>query len=370
MSARTTPPFRAEHLGSLIRPLKLIKARQDWRDGKIPRKSLQAMEDECIREVVQLQERTGLQVITDGEYRKWGWRDLLIDASDGFSKERNASDFTFTDFSGEKRKGNSVPDVLEKIRRREMMAPGFGFAKSLTSRIIKATLPAPSCAHFFRGDKMLDKSPYKGDRKAYLADVAAIYRQEIADLAAQGCTYLQIDDVPSAVLCDPRNAAIVKERGDTPDKLIDEYYELFNAAVKDRPANMVLGLHLCRGNSGHGQGAGGYEPVAERLFNVLPASVYFLEYDTERAGGFEPLRHLPKGKMAVLGIMSTKIKDLEPIDEIERRVDQAAKYVPKESLSISPQCGFASNYDQTRFTDADMERKLAHLVKAAEKIWA
>src|SRR3954468_12975332 len=274
MAARTSPPFRAEHLGSLIRPKKLIDARQQWHDGKLPREALKALEDECIREVVKMQERAGLQVITDGEFRKWGWRDLLIDASDGFSKERNESDFTFTDFSGEKRKGNSVPDVLAKIKRREMMAPGFEFVKGLTKRTVKATLPAPSCAHFFRGDKMLDKSPYKGDRKAYLADVASIYRQEIAELAAQGCNYLQIDDVPSAVLCDPRNAALVKQRGEDPEKLIDEYFDLFNAAVKDRPAGMTLGVHLCRGNSGHGQGAGGYDPVAERLFNKLPASVY------------------------------------------------------------------------------------------------
>jgi 5-methyltetrahydropteroyltriglutamate--homocysteine methyltransferase len=369
MPARTAPPFRAEHLGSLIRPAKLIEARQQWRDGKLPREQLKALEDECIRDAVKLQERAGLQVITDGEFRKWGWRDLLIDASDGFSTDRNQSDFTFTDFSGEKRKGNSVPDVLAKIKRREMMAPGFEFVKGLTKGTVKATLPAPSCAHFFRGDKMLDKSPYKGDRKAYLADVAAIYRQEIADLAKQGCTYLQIDDVPSAVLCDPRNAAVVKERGEDPEKLIDEYYALFNEAVKDRPTSMALGIHLCRGNSGHGQGAGGYDPVAERLFN-LPATMFFLEYDTERAGGFEPLRHLPKGKFAVLGIMSTKLKELEPVDEMERKVDQAAKFAPKENLCLSPQCGFASNYINDRFTADDEERKLTHLVKAAGKIWS
>lgn len=369
MSARSTPPFRAEHLGSLIRPASLIKAREEWRAGKLPREALRSLEDECIREVVKLQERSGLQVISDGEFRKWSWRDLLIDASDGFSANRNESDFTFTDFSGERRKGNAVPDVVARIRRREMMAPGFEFVKGLTSRTVKATLPAPSVAHFFRGDKLLDKSPYKGDRAAYLADVAAIYRQEIADLAAQGCTYLQIDDVPSAVLCDPRNAALVKERGEDPEALIDEYFRLFNESVKDRPAGMTLGVHLCRGNSGHGQGAGGYDPVAERLFN-LPASIFFLEYDTERAGGFEPLRHLPKGKFAVLGIMSTKLKELEAVDEMARKVDAAARFAPKENLCLSPQCGFASNYNIDRFTADDVERKLTHLVKAAAKIWS
>ncbi len=369
MSQRIDPPFRAEHLGSLIRPAKLIQAREAWRDGKLPAAELRAMEDDCVREAVALQERAGLKVISDGEFRKWSWRDLLFDATDGFGKSRTPSDFTFTDYSGEKRKGNPVPDVVGKLRRREAMAPGFDFVRKLTGKTVKATLPAPSCSHFFRGDKMLDKSPYKGDRRAYFGDIAAIYRQEIAELASQGCSYLQIDDVPSAVLCDPRNAALVKARGEDPDRLVEEYFEMFNDAVRSRPSGMTLGVHLCRGNSGHGQGSGGYEYVAKKLFQSIEASVYFLEYDTERAGGFEPLRHLPGDKVAVLGMVSTKLPGLEPIDELRRRVDQAAKYVDLDRLALSPQCGFASNYNQARFTAADEERKLAHLVAAAETIW-
>jgi 5-methyltetrahydropteroyltriglutamate--homocysteine methyltransferase len=364
---RLNPPFRAEHLGSFIRPQRLIKARQAWAEGKLPKAELTTLEDECIREVVAMQERCGVKVISDGEFRKWSWRDLMFDATDGFSKDRKQSDFTFTEFSGQKRPGMPVPDVVGKLKRRDMMAPGFEFVKKLTSNTVKATLPAPSVSHFFRGDKMLKGSPYK-DRDAYFSDIASIYRQEISDLSSQGCTYLQIDDVPSAVLCDPRNANIVKERGEDPEKLIDEYFALFNESVRSKPSGMTLAVHLCRGNNGHGQASGGYDPVAERLFN-LPADVFFLEYDTERAGGFDPLRHLPKDKVAVLGMMSTKQKELEPEADLRRRVDEAAKYVDLERLALSPQCGFASNYQLDRFNQEDEERKLTHLVKVATKIW-
>ena len=308
---RINPPFRAEHLGSFIRPEKLVRAREAWRDGKLAVDELRALEDQCIRDVVALQERAGVQVVSDGEFRKWSWRDLLFYAADGFSTERISSDFIFTDFSGATRKGGPVPDVIARLKRREMMAPGFSFVKGLTAKTVKATLPAPSCNHFFRGDRMLAKSPYQ-DRREYFADVAAIYRAEIADLAAQGCTYLQIDDVPSAVICDPRNAAIVKERGEDPDQLVSEYFAMFND---------------------------------------------------------EPLRHLPKDKMAVLGMVSTKLARLESEDELRRRVDDAAKYADLERLALSPQCGFASSYAGNRFTTEDEERKLALLVSVARKIW-
>ena len=369
MPAKLNPPFRAEHLGSLPRPAHLIAARKQWEQGKLARDELRKIEDACIRESVAMQERTGIRVITDGEFRKYSWRDLMFDSTDGFGRKNNDSDFIFTDFSGEKRRGNSVPDVIGKLKRREMMAPGFEFAKALTTKAVKATLPSPSVNHFFRGDKMLDNSPYKGDRKAYFADIAAIYRQEITDLAAQGCTYLQIDDVPSAVLCDPRNKEIVRSRGEDPDKLIDEYFELHNEAMRGRPANMLLGVHLCRGNSGHGQASGGYDPVAERLFNKVDADVYFLEYDTERAGGFEPLRFLPKDRVAVLGILSTKLPALEPYDEVRRKVDAAAKFVDLERLCLSPQCGFSSSNLSSRFSVDEQQRKLVHLVELATKIW-
>ena len=369
-NTKLNPPFRAEQLGSLPRPAHLIAARRQWEAGELARDQLRKIEDASIRECVAMQERTGIQVITDGEFRKYSWRDLMFDSTDGFGNKNNDSDFTFTDFSGDKRRGNPVPDVLGRLKRREMMAPGFDFVRALTRKAVKATLPAPSVNHFFRGDKMLDKSPYKGDRKAYFADVAAIYRQEIAELAAQGCTYLQIDDVPSAVLCDPHNRERVRARGEDPEKLIDEYFELFNQATRGRPGNMLLGVHLCRGNSGHGQASGGYEPIAERLFNTVEADAHFLEYDTQRAGGFEPLRFLPKDRVAVLGILSTKLPALEPYEEVRRKVDAAAKFVDLERLCLSPQCGFSSSSMNIRFSLGEQEGKLAHLVELAHRIWS
>jgi 5-methyltetrahydropteroyltriglutamate--homocysteine methyltransferase len=365
---RENPPFRAEHIGSFVRPIRLIEAREGWQAGTVAYTQLSELEDECVREVVAMQERAGLHVITDGEFRKWSWRDLLFDASEGFTPSRDASDFPLTKSDGSILRGLPVPDVVNRIERRDLLAPGFGFVHGITPRTVKATLPAPSVSHFFRGDRMLAKSPYEGDRDAYLADVAGIYRQEIADLVAQGCTYLQIDDVPSAALCDVRNQAIVRERGEDPDTLIDTYFNVFRDAVKDLPSGVTLAVHLCRGNVGHGLASGGYEELAERLFN-LPAHVFFLEYDTERAGGFEPLRHLPSDRRAVLGMVSTKIVDLEPIDELRRRFDQASKFVELDRLSLSPQCGFSSAYNTGSFTEADEERKLVHLVAAADSIW-
>ena len=268
----------------------------------MPGDELRRIEDQCIRDAVAMQERVGLQSISDGELRRSSWRDLLFESANGFSSERYESNFTFTQFTGEKNKGMPVPKVISRLERRQpLTADQFSFLATLTTRMPKATLPSPSVAHFFRGDDMLRGSPYR-DRRAYFADVARIYREEIADLATRGCVYLQIDDVPSAVLCDPSNQEVVRARGEDPDELENQYIELHNDAVRDRPKSMTLCVHLCRGNTGHGQASGGYEPVAERLFQQLDADAFFLEYDTERAGGFEPLRFMPKDRVAVLGL--------------------------------------------------------------------
>jgi methionine synthase II (cobalamin-independent) len=366
---RSKPPFRADHVGSLLRPPHLIAARGEWMAGKLRGDELRRIEDQCIRDAVAMQERVGLQSISDGELRRSSWRDLLFESADGFSIDKYESNFTFTQFSGEKNKGMPVPKVVSRLERRQpLTSDQFSFLAALTDRMPKATLPSPSVAHFFRGDDMLSGSPYR-DRRAYFADVARIYREEIADLASRGCVYLQIDDVPSAVLCDPSNQQVVRARGEDPDELEDQYIELHNDSVRDRPKGMTLCVHLCRGNTGHGQASGGYEPVAERLFQRLDADAFFLEYDTERAGGFEPLRFMPKDRVAVLGLMSTKLPELEPADMLRRRVDAAAKFVDLERLCISPQCGFASSYQNTRFTLEQQERKLAHLVAVAGEIW-
>jgi 5-methyltetrahydropteroyltriglutamate--homocysteine methyltransferase len=249
-----------------------------------------------------------------------------------------------------------------------MTVDEFTFTAGLTRRTAKATLPSPGINHVYSGDKSLRGSPYP-DRKAFLADVVAIYRQEIADLAARGCTYLQFDETPIAYLCDPKNQAMVRSRGEDPDELIDDYIAAINSAVEGRPNGMTIVAHHCRGNSGHGLASGGYDPVAERLFQTMNVDAFFLEYDTDRAGDFRPLRYVPQGKMVVLGLITTKKPELERADEIKRRIDDAARYLDLSRLCLSPQCGFASNFDMERLTIADEERKLAHIVRIAEEVW-
>jgi methionine synthase II (cobalamin-independent) len=368
--SHTTPPFRADHVGSLIRPHALLEARKAHAEGKLAGEALRAVEDEAIREVVALQERVGLQAITDGEFRRNNWRDRFFERTDGYSGDKIPSSFTFTEFSGETQRGMPVHYATARLKRRDpITADDFAALQKLTKRMPKATIPSPTVNHFFTGDKGLEKSPYAGDRKAYFADIAAIYRQEIDALARLGCKYLQVDEVPLAVLCDPKNQDVVRARGEEPQKLIDDYVDLINQSVRDRPRDMTLCIHLCRGNRGHGQASGGYDPVAERLFQKLDFDGFFLEYDTERAGDFRPLRYVPKEKLVVLGLMSTKAKTLEPVEELKRRVAEAARFVEMDRLCLSPQCGFASSAEVERFTAADEERKLAHLVAAASEIW-
>jgi 5-methyltetrahydropteroyltriglutamate--homocysteine methyltransferase len=368
--AHVNPPFRADHVGSLVRPQKLLEARQAHAEGKVTAEALRALEDAAIREAIALQERVGLESITDGEFRRNNWRDRFFERTDGYSKDKMPSSFVFTDFSGETRRGMPVQYAVDKLQHRDpITADDFAFLQKLTSRQAKATIPSPTVNHFFTGDKALERSPYAGDRQAYLADIAAIYRQEVAALAKLGCKYLQVDEVPLAVLCDPRNQEIVRARGEEPQKLIDDYIDVMNASFRARPTDMTLCVHLCRGNSGHGQASGGYDPVAERLFQKLNIDGFFLEYDTERAGDFQPLRLVPKDKVVVLGLMSTKVKALEPLDALKRRVADAARFVDMDRLCLSPQCGFASSADVHRFTADDEERKLAHLVNAAGQIW-
>ena len=368
--ARVNPPFRAAQVGSLLRSYALLDARHAIAEGQGSAEALRALEDKEILGAIALQERVGLQAITDGEFRRNNWRDRFFERVDGYSQDRIPSSFTFTEFSGAQRRGMPVRYTVGRLKQRETItADDFAFVLKHTNRLAKATIPSPTVNHFFTGDAGLAKSPYAGDRKAYMADIAGIYRDEIAALAKLGCKYLQVDEVPLAVLCDPKNQEVVRARGEDPQRLIDDYIDLMNAAIHDRPADMTLCVHLCRGNAGHGQASGGYDPVAERLFQKLDVDGFFLEYDTPRAGDFQPLRHVPKDKTVVLGLMSTKQKALEPIEELKRRVGEAARFVDMDRLCLSPQCGFASSAEVDRFSAEDEERKLAHLVRAAAEIW-
>ena len=272
---RSKPPFRADHVGSLVRPRAIVDAHTANLEGKLPDAELRALEDQAIEELIALQERVGLQAITDGEIRRNNWRDRFFERVNGFSKEKVQSSFIFTDFAGKQYRSMPIPVVVDRLSRRQSLtAEDFGFLRKRTKRTAKATLPAPSVNHFFSGDKSLADSPYRGDRGAFFKDVCSIYRQEVADLHRLGCTYLQLDEVSIAVLCDPKNREVVLARGEDPDALIADYISAINEVTKDRPEGLIICAHLCRGNAGHGIASGGYEVVAERLFQKMGTYVF------------------------------------------------------------------------------------------------
>ncbi|MGH7091135.1 MAG: hypothetical protein ACREFQ_19730 [Stellaceae bacterium] len=364
------PPYRAEHIGSLPRPLELLDARERFAAGTISWEERCRVEDRAIADVVAFQERVGIGAVTDGEYRKRGWREFLYDRCDGFGPETVERDFPIRMFDGSTLPPVREPKVTARLRRREpLSADDFAALKSLTRRPVKANLPTPSVAHFFTGDAVIGDGVYF-DRVALMADLSRILAEEIADLGARGCTYLQLDEVPLAVICDPQNQAVVRRRGDDPDALIDLYIKAINDALKDRPKDMTIAIHMCRGNAGHGMADGGYEPIAERMFDGIDVDGFFLEYDTPRAGDFRPLRFLKAPKKAVLGLMTTKLPALETVDALHRRLDEAAQFVPLDRLCLSPQCGFASVPSRARSLQMDVvERKLARIVETARAVW-
>jgi 5-methyltetrahydropteroyltriglutamate--homocysteine methyltransferase len=370
MTRRTAPPFRADHVGSLIRPDSLRAMRRAYLQGAADKAQLRAAEDACIAEVVALQERVGLAAITDGEFRRTSFREGLFEHVDGFSKERYDTDFSFAYDNGTVRRATPVPKVVRRLKRREGIATEeLRFLRTLTKGTAKICLPAPSVVHWFIGDAVLSEGVYDSAR-AYLADVSAIYRAELAELAALGCTYVQFDEVAIPIMCDPAVQATIARRGENHLDLVDLYVDALNDAIRGRPAGMTACIHMCRGNEGvAGMGSGGYDPIAERVFGRLEVDGYLLEYDTPRAGDFAPLRLMPRDKIVALGLISTKVRDLEPIDVLRRRVDEASAHVDMDRLCLSPQCGFASAFHYDRFTIADEERKLAHLVAAADAIW-
>jgi len=369
MAENKTPPFRAEHVGSFPRPERLVKARDDHAAGKLTLAELRKIEDEAVREVVAMQERVGVGAITDGEFRRTSWRDAPFEHFDGFTKERYEADFTFRLFDGSTRKAGPVPSVTAKLRRATpMTADTFEMLKGMTKKLPKANLPTPSVTHFFRGRAQIDKTLYP-TIEGYLADVSRLYREEVADLAARGCKYLQMDEVPLALLADENIKGIVKKRGEDPERIIDLYIDAINDSIEDRPKDMAIAVHMCRGNQGHGMSDTGYEPIADKMFNRLNVDGFFLEFDTPRAGDFEPLRFLPKGKKAALGLVTTKRPEVESADELKRRIDEAAKFADIDRLCLCPQCGFSSNVGTGRFTLGQVEAKLARIVEVAHDVW-
>jgi len=355
-----TLPFRADHIGSLLRPKKLREAfRQNSAD------ELRAAQDDAIREVVKLQEDCGLGVVTDGEFRRISYWEKFVRLTEGL--EVRDAVFTFHDQAGHESKF-SAPYVSGKVSRGEPIAlDEFEFLRQCTSLTGKVTMPAPSTMHFYR---FTDWGSAYADAEAFFADLGKVYQAEIADLAAAGCRYVQIDEVAVAILCDPAAREKVKAQGGDPDRLVDLYIAAINQAVKGRPAGMTVGVHICRGNyKGMYLSEGGYDSVAEKFFGRTDVDHFLLEFDTPRAGGFAPLRFVPRGKGAVLGLVSSKTPALEKLDVLKRRTEEAGKYMDLSRLAISPQCGFASTIGGNPVTEADERAKLKLCVEAAQAIW-
>jgi 5-methyltetrahydropteroyltriglutamate--homocysteine methyltransferase len=353
------PPFRADHIGSLLRPKKLREAFRRHSMGEIPAQALRAVQDEAIREVVKLQESCGLNVLTDGEFRRVSYWEKFVRLTKGL--EVKDALFTFHDAEGHESKF-TAPYVSGKVSRSEPITlDELGFGNN------KITMPAPSTMHFYR---FTDWGGAYDSAEAFFKDLGRVYQAEIADLAKAGCRYVQLDEVAVAILCDPAAREKVKVRGEDPDRLVDLYIDAINEAVKNRPPQVMLGVHVCRGNyKGMYLSEGGYDSVAERFFGRTNVDHFLLEFDTPRAGGFAPLRHVPKGKGVVLGLVSSKTPVLEKLDDLRRRADEAAKYVDAARLGISPQCGFASTMGGNPLTEADERAKLSLCVNAARSIW-
>ena len=363
------PPFRVEHVGSFLRPERLIQAARDRKAGKIGDAEVKRLQDECVREIVTFQDAIGLPSITDGEFRRRSWSAGFIDAVEGFGLRDGT--LTFRDESKVIGVAASPYAKAPLKRKQRIVADDYKFLKSVVrDGVPKVTMAAPDVMHYFLGPKAFESSVYP-DREAYFGALTDIYRQEIADLAKEGCTYLQLDDTALPCNCDAHAREDVKARGEDADELTERYVRLFNDCVAKRPKSMTVATHLCRGNlKGAWMAEGGYEPIAEKLFNHLDASVYCLEYDTERAGDFAPLRFVPKGKRVILGLVSTKTPVLESKDALKRKIEEAARHIPLGQLGIGPQCGFSSGGGSGQaVTQDDTRRKLELVMEVARDVW-
>jgi 5-methyltetrahydropteroyltriglutamate--homocysteine methyltransferase len=361
------PPFRADHVGSLLRPAPLRDAFKRHAAGQIDNPAFARIQDDCIRGVVALQQECGLEVVTDGEFRRGSYWGRFVERTDGF--EIRKAIFTFRDDQGHEAEF-TAPYAAGKIARaRPLALDEFEFLRDATRVTPKVTIPSPSTMHFYRCTDFADRAVYP-DVERFFADLAAVFRQEVAGLVAAGCRYLQIDEVAVALLCDPAIRERVTAVGADPDRLVDLYVDAINQAVAERPADLVVGVHMCRGNfKGHYLGSGGYESVAERFFARTDANHFLLEYDTSRAGDFQPLRFVPPRKGVVLGLVSSKTPALESVEGLRRRTDEAARFIDLDRLAISPQCGFASSAAGNPLTEADERAKLRLVAEAARAIW-
>jgi len=371
MSRRTSPPFRADHVGSLLRPQRLLQAREDFAAGRITAAGLRAVEDEEIPGAIRMQEEAGLQSATDGEFRRTTWHMDFIYALGGISKAPGNLAVKFVNPSGTIEWTPAALHVGSTVRLDEtIFGEDFTFVKShVTTAVPKLTIPSPNMVHYRGGPAMLDPAVYP-DIEQFWADLAAAYADEVQRLSQLGCTYLQFDDTSLAYLNDPAQRAEITGRGEDAEHMHLRYIRQINAAVKDKPDGMAITAHMCRGNfRSSWVASGGYDFVAEALFSELDVDGFFLEYDDERSGGFEPLRFVPQGKMVVLGLVTTKRPELESRDDLKRRIDEAAKYVPLDQICLSGQCGFSSTFEGNALTYDDQVAKLRLIVETARDIW-
>jgi 5-methyltetrahydropteroyltriglutamate--homocysteine methyltransferase len=373
MATSRVPTNAVDHVGSLKRPPELVQAWRAWEDGKLPMEQLRKVQDDTIRDAVAMQEKLGLPIVTDGEFRRGGWSRGFLNAVEGF--EFRGSKLVFRNDEGFSTP-SPAPMTTKPIKRKQpIVVDDYKFIASLAKNPAKVTMPTPSHMHFGQFKEAVDAKVYP-DIEKYWDDLIAVFKQEITELYAVGCRYLQLDEVPLALLCDDKIRAVAKGEGEDPDKLAARYIDVLNRAVADRPADMTIGMHLCRGNmESLWMGDGGYAPIAEALFNRADVDAFLLEYDSARAGDFAPLRHLPAGKRAYLGIISTKNPALEPVDELMHRLDEASRFAPMDRLGICPQCGFASAamskfaVKPSKLTPDLQTLKIQRLIEVGQRAW-
>ena len=369
MSTSHKPPFRADHVGSLLRPDSVAEARKKFYTDTptISPEELSAIEGAAIADVIQMQEDAGLQVATDGELRRYFWHYDFMGMLDGFDMETRGEGIQF--------EGVKLPPLYPTIKGKldfpdnHPMLDHFRFVAAKAKVTPKISIPGPSCCHFRTAAEDILPEEYK-DTDVLFADLAATYKKAVAKFYEAGCRYLQMDDIYFAYLCDPKQREEKKASGQDPDMLLKKYAWMMNEAIKDRPDDMVIGMHMCRGNFQSTYAAsGGYDPAAEAIFST-GVDIFFMEYDSDRAGGLEPLRLLPKGKQRVMaGFVTTKTPGLESVDELKRKFDEASQYVDMDQLGLAPQCGFSSTEHGNKITMDDQRRKLDLVVKTAEEIW-
>jgi len=370
MPRRTAPPFRADHVGSLLRPVKLLRARQEHAEGRISAEQLAAVEDEAIREVVRMQEEVGLQSATDGEFRRTAWHMDFIYQLGGIHRGDGKIKVQFRNAQGTLEFAAAALKVDGKVRlEKTIFGDAFQFLKGVTRLTPKLTIPSPSMVHYRGGRASIDPAVYP-DLEQFWSDLSAAYAEEVRRLAALGCSYLQLDDTSLAYLNDPRQREEMAHKGEDAEHLHQRYIRQINQALRGRPPGMAVTVHMCRGNFRSSWVAeGGYDFVAEALFNELQVDGFFLEFDDARSGSFAPLRFVPRGRQVVLGLVTTKRGALEDKDTLKRRIDEASRHVPLEQLCLSPQCGFSSTVEGNALTHAEQVDKLRLIVETAREVW-